>query len=160
MNCQSIGQLRTPFKTIAEMPVQPCGARGVIGRIELNADLATGLADLQGFSHLIALYHFHNQSDVQLKVTPFLDDRERGLFATRAPCRPNPIGLSVLRLQKVDGATLEVMDVDMLDGTPLLDIKPYVPAFDHPQGDIHTGWLNMSASDSVTARSDERFKCS
>ena len=158
MNCQPIGQLRTPFKTIAEMPVQPCGARGVTGRIKLNADLAAGLDDLHGFSHLIVLYHFHNQSDVRLTVTPFLDNCEHGLFATRAPCRPNPIGLSVLRLQKVDGTTLEVMDVDMLDGTPLLDIKPYVPAFDQPQGDIRTGWLKTSVPGLVTARSDDRFK--
>ena len=140
------------------MPVQPCAARGVIGRIELRADLAAGLDYLHGFSHLIVLYHFHNQSDVRLTVTPFLDDREHGLFATRAPCRPNPIGLSVLRLQKVDGTTLEVMDVDMLDGTPLLDIKPYVPAFDQPQGDIRTGWLMTSVPGLLTARSDESFK--
>ncbi len=158
MNYLPIGRLLTPFKTIDEMPVQPCAARGVCGRIELRADLAAGLDDLHGFSHLIVLYHFHNQRDVRLTVTPFLDDREHALFATRAPCRPNPIGLSVLRLQKVDGTTLEVMDVDMLDGTPLLDIKPYVPAFDQPQGDIRTGWLKTSAPGLLTARSDERFK--
>jgi tRNA-Thr(GGU) m(6)t(6)A37 methyltransferase TsaA len=157
MNYQPIGWLRTPFRALDKMPVQPPGAGGACGRIELRPDLAEGLKDLDGFSHVIAIYHFHRQADVRLSVTPFLDDRVHGLFATRAPCRPNPIGLSVLRLLQINGLLLEVEGVDMLDETPLLDIKPYVPSFDHPRSEIQTGWLESSASRVVTVHADSRF---
>lgn len=158
MNCHPIGFLRTPFKKITDMPIQPAGAGGMAGLIELCPDLVDGLQDLDGFSHLIVLYHFHRTAGVRLTVTPFLDDQEHGVFATRAPSRPNPIGLSILRLERVVGTTLEVSDVDMLDESPVLDIKPYVPAFDQPSGNIQTGWLNATASRIAKARSDERFE--
>ena len=157
MLLQPIGEIRTPFKDPADMPVQPAAARGVPGRIELQAELLAGLVDLEGFSHLIALYHFHRQHHVGLTVTPFLGKQPHGLFATRAPCRPNPIGLSVLRLREVAGTSLLVEDVDMLDGTPLIDLKPYVPAFDQPSGEVRCGWLEEVAGDAVEWRSDERF---
>jgi len=92
-----------------------------------------GLKDLKGFSHIILLYHFHRSHGYDLQVTPFLDCHRRGLFATRAPKRPNPIGLSVVRLVGIRGNTLTIDGIDILDGTPLLDIKPYVPDFDHPK---------------------------
>ena len=158
LNYQPIGLLRTPFKNIAEMPIQPAGARGTVGSIELRTDLVEGLRDLDGFSHIIVLYHFHRTANIALTVTPFLDAQPHGLFATRAPSRPNPLGLSVLRLLKIDGATLEVEGVDMLDETPVIDIKPYVPIFDHPSGQIKTGWLENTATQAYEARSDERFK--
>ncbi len=158
MNCQPIGLLRTPFKNIAKMPIQPAGARGVVGHIEMRPDLAEGLQDLDGFSHIIVVYHFHRTAEVALTVTPFLDAQPHGIFATRAPSRPNPLGLSVLRLLMIDGATLEVEGVDMLDETPVIDIKPYVPIFDQPSGQITTGWLETTALQAHAARSDERFK--
>ncbi len=157
MQLTPIGTIHTPFKQIADMPVQPSGARGVAGRIELLPELVEGLNDLEGFSHIIVLYHFHQNSRVSLSVTPFLDPEPRGVFATRAPTRPNPIGLSILALRKVDGSTLEVEDVDMLDGTPLLDIKPYVPEFDQRDG-VRAGWLEQARGRSLTARSDKRFE--
>ena len=98
------------------------------------------MADLAGFSHIILLYHFHRSAGYRLRVKPFLDKQQRGLFATRAPWRPNPIGLSVVRLVQVEGNALAVEDVDILDQTPLLDIKPYVPEFDQ-RTEIRLGWL-------------------
>jgi tRNA-Thr(GGU) m(6)t(6)A37 methyltransferase TsaA len=158
MHCEPIGILHTPYQRVEEMPVQPAGARGIAGWIELRPELVDGLDDLDGFSHIIVLYQFHRVGDVQLTVTPFLDNRPRGLFATRAPCRPNPIGLSILRLLRVDGDCLAVEDVDMLDQTPLLDLKPYVPAFDQPTGPVRDGWLATAAARISSVRSDERFK--
>jgi len=157
MQVTAIGTIHTPFRHVAEMPVQPSGARGVPGRIELLPELVEGLRDLDGFSHIIVLYHFHRVTRSCLTVTPFLDPHPRGVFATRAPTRPNPIGLSVLALQGIDGSTLLVEDVDMLDGTPLLDIKPYVPEFDRPT-EVRTGWLENAAGRSLAARSDGRFE--
>ena len=129
-----IGVIRTPFEQTDGMPIQATAAIGVRGRIELDEALAEGLADLDGFSHLILLYHLHRITEPRLTVTPFLDDTPRGVFATRSPARPNPIGLSTVRLIGISGATIEIEDVDMVDGTPLLDIKPYVPAFDEREG--------------------------
>ena len=140
------------------MPVQPTGADGFAGRIELRADLVEGLRDLDGFSHIIVLYRFHRAAAPVLTVTPFLDPQPRGLFSTRAPCRPNPIGLSILKLTRIDGATLFVDNVDILDGTPLLDIKPYVPAFDRPSAPVRSGWLGKDEKQVTTIRSDDRFK--
>lgn len=156
MELTPIGIIHTPFRQLADMPVQPSGAAGVAGRIELRPELAAGLKDLDGFSHIIVLFHFHRASRIDLIVTPFLDSRPKGVFATRAPTRPNPIGLSVLTLKAIHGSTLEVENVDMLDGTPLLDIKPYVPEFDQRTG-VRCGWLEQARGRSVTARSDQRF---
>ena len=157
MNCQPIGVFRTPFKNPGNMPIQPTAARGVVGTIEIRIDLADGLRDLEGFSHVIVLYAFHRQVETRLSVTPFLDDRPHGVFATRAPCRPNPIGLSLLRLVAVKGTILTVEDVDMLDDTPVLDIKPYIPAFDQADAPVRCGWMSTTASNISEARSDSRF---
>ncbi len=156
LTCTPIGIIRTPFKTIEDMPIQPTGARGVAGSVELRPGLAPGLKDLEGFSHLILLYHFHKVSGYDLEVVPFLDDTPRGLFSTRAPRRPNPIGLSVVRLTSVEGSTLRLEDIDVLDRTPLLDIKPFVPAFDAPTAE-RTGWLEGCLEEAVSRRSDHRF---
>jgi tRNA-Thr(GGU) m(6)t(6)A37 methyltransferase TsaA len=153
-----IGVLRTPFSEAEGAPVQPSGARGEAGTAELAPELAPGLADLEGFSHLILLYHCHLAGECRLVVRPFLDRAEHGVFAVRAPARPNPIGLSVVRLVKVEGATLHLADVDMLDGTPLLDVKPYVPEFDRPAGEVRTGWLEGKGQEARTARADRRFQ--
>ncbi len=116
-----------------------------------------GLKDLSGFSHIILIYHFHASKGYVLEVKPFLDDSLRGVFATRAPRRPNPIGLSVVRLVSVEGCTLRIQDVDVLDGTPLLDIKPLVPEFDSPGVD-RIGWLSGKVQGVQSARADDRFK--
>ncbi len=125
-----IGIIHSPFSDITGMPVQPTGARGIRGTVKIFKEFIDGLSDLGFFSRVILIYAFHCCPSRQLMVTPFLDSTRRGLFATRAPCRPNPIGFSIVRLIEVKGATLVIEDVDILDGTPFLDLKPYVPAFD------------------------------
>jgi tRNA-Thr(GGU) m(6)t(6)A37 methyltransferase TsaA len=155
-----IGRIRTPFKKAAGMPIQPCGARGQAGWAELDPEYQAGLLDLEGFSHIILLYYFHRAEGFRLMVTPFLDDRPHGVFATRAPKRPNPIGLSVVRLTRVEGRIIHVLDVDMLDGTPLLDIKPFVPQFDSAAGepeDLRLGWLADRIEAANGRKSDQRF---
>ncbi|MEG3055703.1 MAG: tRNA (N6-threonylcarbamoyladenosine(37)-N6)-methyltransferase TrmO [Methanoculleus sp.] len=151
-----IGTVHSPFNDPRDMPIQPVGARGVRGTIELDPTYATGLKDLEGFSRIIVLYHFHRSNGYSLEVVPFLDKATRGVFATRAPRRPNTIGITMLKLIAVDGATLTVEDVDILDGTPVLDIKPYVPEFDaYP--DERAGWLTTRSESARTMRSDDRF---
>jgi len=134
-----IGVLRTPHTEPDAAPIQPVYAEGAEGRAEVFAEFAEGLADLEGFSHLILLYHLHRAPPVKLTVQPFLEDVSHGVFATRAPCRPNAIGLSVVRLVRRDGAVLHLADVDMLDGSPLLDVKPYVARFDRREA-VRSGW--------------------
>ncbi len=152
----SIGTVRSPHLECEGMPIQPLGARGFRGAIELDPMYEPGLADLTGFSRVIVLYLFHRSTGYSLSVTPFLDTRPRGLFATRAPRRPNPIGLSVLRLTGVEGCRLLVEDVDILDGTPVLDIKPYVPLFDAFPGEA-SGWFGEACRDPAAVRADRRF---
>ena len=152
-----IGIIRTPFLDTEGMPIQASAAVGVPGRIEIKAEFVEGLADLDGFSHLILVYHLHRATAARLTVTPFLDDRPHGIFATRSPARPNPIGLSTVRLVAITGSILEVEDVDMVDGTPLLDIKPYVPAFDE-RDDVRVGWFTERLGGLPGARADDRFR--
>ena len=152
-----IGVIRTPFKTLEGMPIQPAGAGQVEGSVVVEPSYADGLADIEGFSHLILIYAFHQSKGFDLSVKPFLDDCMRGLFATRAPRRPNPIGLSVVKLLRRQGNILHVANIDVVDGTPLLDIKPSVPAFDAPQVTA-VGWMEGKAERSREIRSDTRFK--
>jgi len=152
-----IGVIHSPFTEIEGMPIQPAGASGIQGTIEIFPEFQEGLSDLEGFSHIILLYHFHQVDSVKLTVTPFLDTQPRGLFATRAPKRPNPIGLSVVKLVKREGNILHIENIDILDGTPLLDIKPHIPAFE-PDADIRVGWLEKTQGGVREKRSDERFR--
>jgi len=122
-----IGTIHTPFTDLADMPIQPSGESSAPGTVRLDPLFAPALKDLDGFSHVILIYHFHRSKRVDLTVTPFMDSEPRGLFATRAPTRPNPIGISVVALRGVKGNIIQLGNVDILDGTPLLDIKPYVP---------------------------------
>jgi len=152
-----IGTIRSPFTDITGMPIQPTGARGIRGSVEISEPYAAGLKDLDGFSRIILIYAFHKCGQCQITVTPFLDSQVHGIFATRAPCRPNAIGISVVRLTGRSGTTLAIEDVDVLDGTPLLDIKPYVPAFDsYP--DSKSGWLDKNSHEAESFRSDGRFR--
>lgn len=151
-----IGVVQTPYQDIQNMPIQPKGAAGARGKLVVHPEYMEGLVDLDGFSHIYLIYLFHQVREMQLTVTPFLDKASHGVFATRAPKRPNPIGLSVVRLIKMTDNVLELENVDMLDGTPILDIKPYVPAFDE-QEDVRVGWLEKNGDKVRTKRSDKRF---
>jgi tRNA (adenine37-N6)-methyltransferase len=152
-----IGIIHSPFTDINGMPIQPTGARGIRGSIRIFSEFGDGIRDIDGFSHLFLIYAFHCSLSYQLTVTPFLDTTPRGVFATRAPRRPNAIGLSTVRLIEVKGTTLVIEDVDILDGTPLLDLKPYVPAFDSYPG-ASSGWLEQTSQGAESFRSDERFR--
>jgi len=152
-----IGIIRTPFGDSTGTPIQAVGGAGIEGTIELDPELAEGLADLDGFSHLILLYHLHQASGARLTVTPFLDDRPHGIFATRSPARPNPLGLSTVPLLGVEGTTLRIADLDIVDGTPLLDIKPYVPAIDD-RADARIGWFEGKVERARTIIADGRFR--
>jgi len=157
INYLQIGVIRTPFKEPKGTPIQPTGAEGVKGSVHLNPDYCEGLKDLDGFSHLILLYHFHLAEGFSLLVRPYLDKDLHGVFATRIPGRPNPIGLSIVRLVGVEGCTLHIEDVDIIDGTPLLDIKPYVPAFDQRET-TGIGWLTGRSRKVRSTKSDGRLK--
>lgn len=136
---EPIGVVHTPHKTRENIPIQGGLFPDSRGTVEVYPKYAGGLSDVDGFSHLIILYLFHESSDFDLLQKPFLDDQKRGVFAIRSPRRPNPIGLTVVKLDSVEGNILHVLGVDMLDGTPLLDIKPYIPWFDSKQ-DARIGW--------------------
>jgi tRNA (adenine37-N6)-methyltransferase len=133
-----IGVIHSPFTEKTKTPIQPTRSQAT-GQVEVWPEYAEGLQDIEGLSHIILLYVFHRSEEVSLLVKPFLDDQEHGLFATRYPFRPNPIGLSIVRLRSRQDNILEIEGVDVLDGTPLLDIKPYVPDFD-VQTDVRVGW--------------------
>ncbi|OGW52347.1 MAG: tRNA (N6-threonylcarbamoyladenosine(37)-N6)-methyltransferase TrmO [Nitrospirae bacterium RBG_13_43_8] len=154
---EPIGIIHSPFKDIKGMPIQPTGAKGIAGTIEIYQEFAEGLKDLEGFSHIILIYHFHLSKGYSLKVKPFMDKNYRGVFSTRAPKRPNPIGISVVRLRKIEGNILNIEDLDIIDCTPLLDIKPYVPEFDVQEIE-KIGWLSQKAEKVHKFKSDERFQ--
>jgi tRNA-Thr(GGU) m(6)t(6)A37 methyltransferase TsaA len=137
--CRPIGVIHSPFRDRKGMPIQAAFSEAQ-GTVEIDPEYADGLEGIEGFSHIILLYLFHQSDGYQLRVKPFLDDVEWGLFATRYPARPNPIGISVVKLLARDGNRLLVGGIDVLDGTPLLDVKPFVPRFDHREG-ARVGWL-------------------
>lgn len=152
-----IGTLHTPHQVLSDMPVQPVGAREVQGVAELWPEYAAGLTDLDGFSHAILLYHLHQVKQHKLMLTPFMDTVEHGIFATRSPCRPAAIGLSIVRVLRVENGTLIFTGADMLDGSPLIDIKPFFGPVDN-QPDAVSGWLENKRTDiAETHRSDTRF---
>ena len=152
-----IGIIHSPFRDIKGMPIQPTGAIGVAGTIEIIPDFIEGLKDLEGFSHIILIYHFHLSKGYELSVKPFIDDKLHGVFATRAPIRPNPIGISVVKLIRVEGNFLHIENVDIIDGTPLLDIKPYISEVDAHEVE-KTGWLSGKAEKMHNVKADERFR--
>ena len=149
-----IGVVHSPFLERKGTPIQPSRSNGARGTVEVYPEFAEGLSDLVGFSHIILLCHLHRSTGWRLKVVPFLDTEPRGLFATRAPCRPNPIGLSVVNLLGVESNVLSIENLDLLDGTPVLDIKPFVGEFDE-RTNVRTGWLE--AARVRRERADDRF---
>jgi tRNA-Thr(GGU) m(6)t(6)A37 methyltransferase TsaA len=151
-----IGIVHSPFLEPRGTPIQPAAAWGVAGTVELFPEYVEGLADLDGFSHIILIYHFHLSRKPSLRVKPFMDDEVHGVFAVRAPSRPNPIGISAVRLVGIEGNVLHIQDVDVVDGTPLLDIKPYVPEFD-VRAVEKTGWLDKNVHKLARSQDDGRF---
>ncbi len=152
-----IGTIYSPFKSIEDMPIQPKGAAEVAGQVILDEKYIDGLRDLDGFSHVYLLYSFHKAKRTEMLVTPFMDEQTRGVFATRSPLRPNHIGISVVRLTGVEGHKVFVKGIDVLDGTPLLDIKPYIEKFDTVQNSV-SGWMQASDQEISKKRSDKRFR--
>jgi tRNA-Thr(GGU) m(6)t(6)A37 methyltransferase TsaA len=152
-----IGIIRSPFNSLEDMPIQPTSNVSGSGIVEVFPEFADGLKDLEGFSHIYLLYHFHKVHRQELVVTPFLDKEPRGIFATRAPSRPNPVGLSLVELVRREENLIYVERVDVLNETPLLDIKPYVPEFEDLR-DVRAGWLEQARGLVRTQKSDSRFK--
>lgn len=157
MRVKPIGIIHSPFQQATGTPIQPRAAEGVEGAVEVFSEYVAGLKDLEGFERIWLLYWFDRArfEKCALRIKPYLDDTRRGLFATRAPARPNPIGISPVRLLEVRGNLLRVRDVDILDGTPLLDIKPYFPQFDCFKV-ARSGWLKGSTLE--RAKADNRFE--
>jgi len=153
---KQIGIIYSPFKKVKGTPIQPTGAKDIKGKVELFSEYSEGLKDLKDFSHIILIYQFHLLKGGDLLVKPYMDDNFHGVFATRAPSRPNPIGISIVRLDKIVDNVLHIRDIDIINGTPLLDIKPYVPKFDNR--DVkNIGWLEDNVHKLSKARDDERF---
>jgi tRNA (adenine37-N6)-methyltransferase len=153
-----IGTIHTPHIDVKNMPIQPIAAEGIKGYIELLPEFVEGLKDLEGFSHITLLYRFHKIEGYELLVTPFMDTEKHGVFATKAPKRPNAIGLSTVKLLAIEGNILHIEQVDMLDGTPLIDIKPFYPRYDNREN-VTIGWLEKNRNLPIEQlRSDERFK--
>ena len=153
---KSIGIIHSPYTEISGVPIQPLNAIGIKGTIELNTVFTDGLKDIEGFSHIILVYVFHLTSKFSLQVIPFIDNKMHGIFATRSPSRPNAIGISTVRLINVDHNILHIEDDDIIDGTPLLDIKPFYPQFDNRTTD-KIGWL-AGKENIYGIKSDDRFK--
>ena len=155
MKLKPIGVIHTPHNDPKGTPIQSIGAKDIKGTITLDPEYVDGIKDLDGFSHIILLYWFHKARPYSLEVLPYLETEKRGLFATRYPSRPNPIGLSVVRLEKIEDNVLHILDVDMLDGTPLLDIKPFIPDADN-RLEARIGWLEDKVKRMDRAKSDGR----
>jgi tRNA-Thr(GGU) m(6)t(6)A37 methyltransferase TsaA len=152
-----IGIIYSPFKSIEGVPVQPAGANGIKGKVKIFKKYLNGLMNLDGFSHIILVYHFHLSDGYSLKVIPFLKDKEQGVFATRAPKRPNQIGISVVKVQKIQKNIIDIINVDIINGTPLLDIKPYASFFENVKNE-RIGWLSGEIKNINKIKSDKRFK--
>jgi tRNA-Thr(GGU) m(6)t(6)A37 methyltransferase TsaA len=155
MNLTPIGIIHSPHQRADGTPVQAALATGVQGTVEVFPEYAAGLRDLEGFERIWLVYWFDRAKPAELVVTPYLDTTPRGLFATRAPCRPNPIGVSPVRLLGITGCILQVDGLDILDNTPLLDIKPYIPKFDAFEAK-RMGWCAQGRGSGTVA--DGRFE--
>ena len=156
---ESIGTIHTEFTEIEGMPIQPTGAKEIKGTIEIKEKFLDGLKDLEDFSHIHLIYLLHKVEGYKLEVKPFMDKKTHGVFATRSPKRPNRIGMSVVKVNKVEGNIVHVENVDILDGTPLLDIKPYVPQlYEDTIDELKIGWFENNHKKAKSQKSDDRFK--
>ena len=152
-----IGLIHSPFIILEEMPIQPTSDTSRPGIVEIYSEFVEGLRDLKGFSHIYLIYHLHKIHASKLLVTPFLDMEPHGIFATRAPSRPNPIGLSLVKIVRLEDNLIHIDKLDILDETPLLDIKPYVPDFENIQS-VRIGWLEKAKGQIRNQKSDDRFR--
>ena len=153
-----IGIIYSPFENLEGMPIQPIGAEGIKGEIHLNKKLISGLKDLKDFSHLTLIYYLHKVNGYSLEVKPFLDDEYHGIFATRSPKRPNAIGVSVVKLDSIKKNIIHISNIDVLNGTPLLDIKPYVPQlYEDSCKNLKIGWFKEKHVNAKTTKADNRF---
>jgi tRNA-Thr(GGU) m(6)t(6)A37 methyltransferase TsaA len=152
----AIGTIHSPFQSLENMPIQPKGAKDSLGTLIIQDKYTEGLHDLEGFSHIYLIYLFHKAAKEALTVTPFMDVNPRGVFATRSPLRPNHIGISIVELLGVEKNQIKVLGIDILDGTPLLDIKPYITSFDAVR-ESKSGWMQGSEKEVAAKRSDDRF---
>jgi tRNA-Thr(GGU) m(6)t(6)A37 methyltransferase TsaA len=151
-----IGIIHSPFKELGNMPIQPVGAQDAEGEVVLEERFTAGLKDLDGFSHIYLIYHFHKATRMELEVVPYMDSEKRGVFATRSPLRSAHIGMSIVELLAVEGNRLKVRGIDVLDGTPLIDVKPYILQFDYREG-ATSGWMKSAQEEVDRKRSDNRF---
>jgi len=151
-----IGIIHSPFLTLNNIPIQNVGATEEIATIEIFPEFVDGLKDLEGFSHIILLYHLHLVQNSALIVKPFMDTMPRGIFATRSPIRPNPIGFTIVKLVGINNNLLTIKHFDMLNNTPLLDMKPYISTIDEIK-DSKSGWLTGKIQNFETTKSDSRF---
>ena len=154
---QPIGIIRTKFTKKEDTPIQGIFAQDARGEVEVFPEYTEGLKDIDGFSHLILIYHFHLSEGYSLVAKPFLSDEEKGVFSIRHFKRPNPIGLSIVRLDQVKGNILEISEVDIIDGTPLLDIKPYVDQFDS-RAEVKSGWVSSPHLDGIRDKTWQALK--
>jgi tRNA-Thr(GGU) m(6)t(6)A37 methyltransferase TsaA len=151
-----IGIVHSPLKQPQGTPIQSLAGKDINGSIEVFSEYTDGLKDLEGFSHIILFYYFHLVKKTSLIAKPFLDDKSHGIFSIRGPCRPNPLGFSIVRLINIERSILHIKDLDVLDGTPLLDIKPYVPEFDKREN-TRIGWMEKNISKLSSCTDDGRF---
>ena len=156
---ESIATVESPFLNLVDMPVQPKGAKDTYATLVFKKEYQEGLRDLDGFSHLYLIYYFHKVRSPKLSVVPFNDksNTPRGVFSTRTPMHPNGLGLSVVELVRVEENRVTIRGVDILDGTPLIDIKPYIENFDKVEGEVRSGWMKSSQEEVSQKRSDSRF---
>lgn len=154
---QAIGVIHSPHKEIPKTPIQPVFCDDIAGTVIVNEEYAAGLQNLDGFSHIYLFYYFNRSRVTRLRLKPYLSDRVCGVFATRAPHRPNKIGMSLVRLDKIEANILYVRDIDILDGTPLLDIKPYIGRFDSRE-DVRSGWQDRIENDVAHKRGQRDYE--
>jgi len=156
---ESIATVESPFCNLVDMPVQPKGAKDTCATLVFKKEYQEGLKDLEGFSHVYLIYYFHKVKEPKLSVVPFNDksNTPRGVFSTRTPMHPNSLGLSVVELIDVEENRVTIRGVDILDGTPLIDIKPYIENFDKVEGEVRSGWMKSSQEEVSQKRSDSRF---
>ena len=155
----SIGTIYSEFENIESMPIQPTGAKGIKGKIIIKDKYKKGLKDLECFSHINLIYLLHKVEGYNLEVKPFMDIESHGIFATRSPKRPNPIGSSIVKLDRIDENILYVSNIDILNKTPLIDIKPYVPQlYEYTIDELKIGWFENNYNKAKYKKSDDRFK--
>ncbi len=154
---QPIGLILSPYKELSKIPIQPVFCEGIEGKVILNPRYVDGLKDLDGFTHIYLFYYFNRSQKTCLRVKPYISDEEHGIFATRAPHRPNKLGMSLVRLVRVEDNIIYVSDIDILDGTPLLDIKPYIQRFDSRET-AKSGWQDAVTNDAASVRGLRDFR--